>query len=307
MYQKIILAGGTGYLGSVLARHFRFSCRELIILTRSPKADRDNIRYVEWDGERLGSWCAALEGADALINLCGKEVDCRYTEANRSELCRSRIRPTQVLGEAVSACAIPPPVWLNASSATIYRHAEDLAQTEADGELGSGFSVDLCRDWEQAFFESKTTATRKVALRTSFVLGRGHGAFQKLRALVCAGLGGCQGDGRQMVSWIHEQDFARSVEWLLAHSDATGAFNITAPNPLSNSELMRCIRKACGIPFGMQAPAWVLAIAARLLQTEPELILKSRWVLPAKLEAGGFRFYYETLTYAVRDLVGARL
>ncbi|RYY40856.1 MAG: TIGR01777 family protein [Chitinophagaceae bacterium] len=306
-YQKIVIAGGTGYLGTVLARPFRFTCRRLVILTREAHADTDNIRFVQWDGKSPGDWCRELYDADAIINLCGKEVDCRYTAENRARLHASRLLPTRALAQAVADCSVPPRVWLNASSATIYRHADDGAQQEDNGAIGTGFSVELCCDWEEAFFRTETAATRKIALRTSFVLGRGDGAFKKLRALVTAGLGGRQGSGRQMVSWIHEQDFAWAVEWLIANPHAEGAFNVTAPNPVRNAEMMRTIRNACGIPLGIAAPAWLLRWAARIIGTEPELMLKSRWVLPQKLTSGGFRFYYETLEHAVQDLVATRV
>ncbi|TCJ19018.1 TIGR01777 family protein [Flaviaesturariibacter flavus] len=307
MYQKLILAGGTGYLGTVLARHFRFNCREIVILTRRRLAGHDNVRYVEWDGRTAGDWCTELEGADAVVNLCGKEVDCRYTPVAQAGILRSRLEPTRAIGSAIRACSTAPKLWINLASATIYRHAEDRPQTESDGEYGSGFSVDVCRAWEAAFFEAETPATRKVALRTSFVLGRSGGAFAKLRGLVLAGLGGHQGNGRQKVSWIHEQDFARIVEWLLEQPGADGAYNISTPKPVNNRELMRTIRKAYNIPFGISSPAWLLGIGARIIGTEPELILKSRWVLPARLEAEGFRFYYENLEPAINDIAGTRL
>ncbi|WP_345255822.1 TIGR01777 family oxidoreductase [Flaviaesturariibacter amylovorans] len=307
MYQKIILAGGTGYLGTVLAHYFRFTCKEIMILTRKPRADYSNVRYMFWDGRTQGPWASELEGADLVVNLSGKEVDCRYTPEAQAEIFRSRLEPTHAIGTAINACTAPPNLWINLASSTIYRHAEDRPQTESDGEYGAGFSVDVCKAWEQAFFETETPGTRKAALRTSFVLGRKDGAFPKLRALVLTGLGGHQGSGRQMVSWIHEQDFARIVEWLLQHPEQEGAFNVAAPVPVNNAELMRTIRRAFNIPFGIPTPAWLLAIGARIIGTEPELVLKSRWVLPERLQAGGFRFYFERLEPAVNDIAGTRL
>jgi len=306
MYKKIILAGGSGFLGSVIARHFRYRCREIVILSRQDRAADDNVRYVRWDGVRTGSWTGELEGADLLVNLSGRSVDCRYTPDNRAEIFRSRLEPTRALQAAVMQATVPPRLWINLASATIYRHAEDRPQTEPDGETGSGFSVDVCTAWEKTFFECQTPGTRKVALRTGFVLGRSEGAFPRLRGLVLAGLGGRQGNGRQMVSWIHEQDFGRVVEWLLEHPGAEGVFNVTAPEPLTNQAFMRLLRQACGIPFGIPAPAWLLGIAARLLGTEPELVLKSRWVLPGRLLEGGFRFYFERPESAVHDLTANR-
>jgi uncharacterized protein (TIGR01777 family) len=307
MYEKIILAGGTGYLGTVLARHFRYTCREIIILTRKPKPDAGNVRYAVWDGKATGPWASELEHADLVVNLCGKEVDCRYTPEAQAEIFRSRLEPTKAIGEAIKGCKSAPKLWVNLASSTIYRHAEDRPQTESNGEYGDGFSVSVCTAWERTFFEIQTPDTRKAALRTSFVLGRGDGAFPKLRNLVLAGLGGHQGSGRQMVSWIHEQDFARIVEWLLMHPDQEGVFNIAAPNPVTNRELMRTIRKAYNIPVGLATPAWLLALSARIIGTEPELVLKSRWVLPERLLAGGFRFYFERMEPAINDLAGTRL
>jgi uncharacterized protein len=307
MYQKIILAGGTGFLGTVLARHFRYNCRQVVILTRKLRPDHDNIRHVLWDGRTPGKWALELEGADLVVNLSGKEVDCRYTPEAQAEILRSRIEPTQALGIVINGCKSAPKLWINLASATIYRHAEDHPQTEAGGDIGDGFSVSVCQAWEAAFFETETPATRKVALRTSFVLGRSDGPFPKLRNLVLAGLGGHQGSGRQMVSWIHEQDFVRIVEWLMEHPEQDGTINVTAPTPVTNRQLMRSIRKAFNIPFGMPAPACLLGIAARIIGTEPELVLKSRWVIPERLQAGGFRFYFERLEAAVNDISGTRL
>lgn len=291
----------------MLTRHFRFTCREIVILTRKARAAHDNVRYVSWDGQNPGEWSRELEAADAVVNLCGKEVDCRYTPENQAEIIRSRLGPTKAVAAAINACVQAPKLWINLASSTIYRHAEDRPQTESGGDIGNGSSVDVCRSWEGTFFGSETPGTRKAALRTSFVLGRSGGAFVKLRMLVLAGLGGHQGTGRQMVSWIHEQDFARIVEWLLKHPEADGAYNVAAPNPVNNRELMRSIRKAFNIPVGLPTPAWLLAIGARIIGTEPELVLKSRWVLPERLTAGGFRFYYESLQPAINDIAGTRL
>lgn len=306
-YQKIVLAGGTGYLGTVLARHFRHKCRELVILSRAAHPDHHNVRYVTWDGKTPESWIRELEGADCLVNLCGKEVDCRYTPEAQEEILRSRIEPTRVLGAAIRACQNPPALWLNLASSTIYRHAEDRPQTEADGELGAGFSIDVCRSWEAAFFGQETPGTRKAALRTSFVLGRGGGAFPKLLRLVLAGLGGHQGSGQQRISWIHEQDFARIVEFLMMHRELDGSFNIASPGPVTNRAFMRTVRKTWGFPFGLPAPAWLIGVGARILGTEPELVLKSRWVLPERLQEAGFRFYFESLEPAVHELASVRI
>lgn len=301
---KIVLAGGNGYLGSVLAEYYSPRCVEVVLLSRRPAPPRGNIRTVVWDALREGPWVQELEHADMLINLCGKNVNCRYNEKNRSEIVSSRVVPTTLLGRAIAACAAPPALWINVTSATIYRHAEDRPQDEETGEIGSGFSIDVCNRWEEAFYAAPTPATRKVALRMGIVLGRRDGVFPRLRNMVRFGLGGKQGNGRQYISWIHEHDVARITEWLLQHEDLSGAINCVAPNAVTNAQLMRHIRQACKMPFGLPAPAWLLEIGARLIGTETELILKSRWVTPKRLLDSGFQFRFGEAAEAVRDVVG---
>ncbi|MBL7718378.1 MAG: TIGR01777 family oxidoreductase [Flavipsychrobacter sp.] len=301
---KIVLAGGNGYLGSVLAEYYSPRCVEVVLLSRRPALPRGNIRTVVWDALREGPWVQELEHADMLINLCGKNVNCRYNEKNRSEIVSSRVVPTTLLGRAIAACAAPPALWINVTSATIYRHAEDRPQDEETGEIGSGFSIDVCNRWEEAFYAAPTPATRKVALRMGIVLGRRDGVFPRLRNMVRFGLGGKQGNGRQYVSWIHEHDVARITEWLLQHPELQGHINCVAPSAVTNAELMRHLRQACKMPIGLPAPAWLLEIGALLIGTETELILKSRWVTPKRLLGSGFKFRFEKLEDAVRDVVG---
>ena len=195
-YQKIILAGGNGYLGSVLAGYYRHIADEVIILSRKPKAVKDNVKTVLWDGITKGDWAKEMEGADMLINLCGKNVNCRYTAKNRKEIIRSRVNPTTLLNEVVGELSNPPALWINITSATIYRHAEDFAQDEATGQIGYGFSIDVCRQWEEAFFNECKVPVRKVALRMGIVLGRSDSVFPRLLNLVKIGLGGRQGNGQ---------------------------------------------------------------------------------------------------------------
>ncbi len=306
LYKKIVLAGGNGYLGSVFAGYYKNKADEVIILSREPKADNGNIKTISWNGKTSGKWIAALQDADMLINLCGKNVNCRYTAKNKNEIMASRTTPTHLLGKVISRLSAPPKLWINVTSATIYRHAEDRPQDEATGEIGLGFSVDVCRMWEQVFFNAHTPGTRKVALRMGIVLGREDGAFPRLHNLVKLGLGGSQGNGRQMVSWIHEQDAARSTEWLLNHEELSGIYNCTSPRAITNTDLMRTIRKACHMPFGLPAPKWLLEIGAAIIGTETELILKSRWVKPQRLLESGFRFAFEKVEDAVKEIVGAK-
>jgi uncharacterized protein len=304
--KKVVLAGGSGYLGGVLAGHFSAISAEVIILSRHTAPARENIRTVVWDGETTGGWTVCLEGADLLVNLCGKNVNCRYTARNKAEILRSREVPTRLLGEAIGGLEQPSRLWINSSSATIYRHAEDRPQDEVSGEIGHGFSIDVCRRWEETFFGTRVPRTRKVALRIGIVLGRADSAFPRLLTLARLGMGGRQGTGTQYVSWVHEQDVARCCEWLTEHPEIEGPVNLTAPNPLTNKDLMSVIREACGMPFGLPVPDFMLRLGAVLIGTEPELVLKSRWVLPSRLLDAGYTFYSSDARHAVRDLLSIR-
>ncbi|MES2277033.1 MAG: TIGR01777 family oxidoreductase [Bacteroidota bacterium] len=299
-YQKIVLAGGNGYLGGVLANYYKTLAAEVIILARKAAPDNGNIKTIIWDGKTEGAWITQLAGADLLINLCGKNVNCRYTDKNKQEIFNSRLVPTALLNKVVAGMENPPKVWINSASATIYRHAEDHPQDDVTGQIGDGFSVDVCTSWEQTFFETATPATRKIALRIGIVFGKESAVFPRLRNLARFGLGGQQGDGNQYVNWIYEQDVARITEWLLQHPEADGAINCTAPNPVKNGYMMRAIRKALGMPFGFPAPKWLLEIGAAIIGTETELILKSRWVLPKRLLDMGFKFQYANMEDAIK-------
>ena len=310
---RIVLAGGSGFTGRVLAKYFVGRGHEIVVLTRSPKPCAGAVREVFWDGETLGEWAAELEGATAVINLAGRTVDCRYTAKHRREILDSRVNSTRVLGEAVAQCVRPPRVWLNSATATIYRHSLDKPMDEATGELDAtpaandAFSVEVARAWERALDEAPTPLTRKVALRTTMVLGQGRNSvFPVLCRLVRFGLGGRMGSGDQYVSWIHEEDFCRAIEWIIQHEDLTGPVNLAAPNPLPNREMMRTFRQVCGVPFGMPATRWMLEVGAFFLRTETELILKSRYVVPGKLAASGFQFRFPKLREALENLLARR-
>ena len=306
-YNKIILAGGNGYLGGVLAKYFSSMANEIIILARKAKAKEGNIKTFVWDGKTEGSWTENLNNADLLVNLCGKNVNCRYTKKNRAEIINSRIYPTRLLNNVLEKLTNPPKLFINITSATIYRHAEDKPQDDVTGEIGYGFSIDVCQIWEKTFFENINPKARKIALRMGIVMGRKDGAFPRLLNLVKVGLGGKQGDGEQYVSWIHEHDAARSIEWLIEHPEIEGAVNCTAPNPVKNTEMMRTLRSAYGMPIGLPAPGWLLEIGAKIIGTETELILKSRWVKPAILLNSGFKFQYETIKEAFHDVLSLRV
>ena len=306
--KRIILAGGSGFLGNALADHFSRVGYEVVILTRTPQANRRNIREVIWDARRLGKWTQELEDAAAVVNLTGKSVDCRYTAQNRTEILESRVQSTRVLGDAIAQCSQPPPAWLNASTATIYRHTFGPAWDES-GTIGGTpeakdiFSVEVACAWENALNQAKTPHTRKVALRTAMVLGRGkNSVFPVVRRLARLGLGGKMGSGKQFVSWIHEADFCRTMDWLISHQDLQGPINVCAPNPISNDEMMRILRRLVGVPIGLPATRWMLEIGAFFLRTETELILKSRRVIPGKLIESGFGFQLPFFREAVEDL-----
>ncbi len=301
-YNKIVLAGGNGYLGGVLAKYYSSRAEEIVILSRQNKAPDGNIRTVLWNGRTVGEWQEHLIGADLLINLCGKNVNCSYTESNKAEIIRSRVIPTVLLGEVIADMENPPTLWINVTSATIYRHAEDRSQDEESGEIGQGFSVDVCRRWEEVFVATDTPRTRKIALRMGIVLGHSGGAFPRLLNLAKYGLGGKQGDGQQYVSWIHEQDAAACTEWLMKHGEVEGAINAVAPDPVKNVQFMDMLRRAYRIPFGLPSPAWLLEIGAKLIGTETELILKSRWVMPKRLMDAGYPFLYSKTAHALQDL-----
>ena len=302
-YQKIILAGGNGYVGTVLANHYRNLAKQVIILARSPKDQDGNIKTIVWDGKTQGDWIKEWPGADMLINLCGKNVNCRYTEKNKAAIISSRVMPTQVLGEVIAVLKNPPALWINVASATIYRHAEDRPQDEETGEIGTGFSIDVCKKWEETFFNINTPKTRKITLRMSIVMGAADGAFPRLLNLVKFGLGGMQGNGKQYVSWVHEHDAARCTEWLFEHPEINGVVNCTAPTPIKNAIFMSYIRQACHKLIGLPAPEWLLKIGAVVIGTETELILKSRWVLPKRLTDAGFVFSFPEAKAAIENIL----
>lgn len=302
-YKKIVLAGGNGYLGRVLTRYYQPVTEEIIILSRNNAGINENVKTIHWDAKTSGTWEKCLEGADLLINLCGKNVNCRYTAKNRTEIIDSRIIPTRLLGKAIEKSEIPPKLWINVTSATIYRHAEDRPQDEESGAIGYGFSIDVCKKWEETFFNIHTPLTRKVALRMGIVLGSQDGVFPRLLNLVKFGLGGKQGDGQQYVSWIHEQDAAKCTEWLMQKHDIEGIVNCTAPEPVKNTDLMFNLRNIYGIPLGLPSPAWLLKIGAIIIGTETELILKSRWVMPKRLIDNQYQFMFPKLQHALKDIL----
>ena len=300
--QKLIIAAGTGFLGQVLVKHFRSKFEEIVILTRGNSKTINGIKYVNWDAKTFSGWENELENATVLINLAGKSVDCRYTIANKKEIYSSRIDSTIILNQAVLNCKKPPKHWLNSSTATIYRHSEDKQMDETDGEIGDDFSMNIAKSWERAFFETQTPNTLKTALRTSIVLGKNGGAFVPIKTLAKVGFGGKQGQGNQFISWIHENDFARVIEFII-QKEMIGVVNVVSPKPIRNSQFMKMLQKETAIPFGIPINKFLLEIGSFFIRTQTELVLKSRNVIPRRLQENGFEFEFETLEKTFRNLL----
>ncbi|MBX9579333.1 MAG: TIGR01777 family oxidoreductase [Gemmataceae bacterium] len=307
---KSIIPGGSGQVGAVLARHFAAAGHEVVVLSRSPAPAPWKV--VGWDGETVGPWATELDGADVVVNLAGRSVNCRYTAANRRAILDSRVNSTRTVGAAIARAARPPRAWLQASTATIYAHTFDRDNDEATGVLGGSepnapdtwrFSIDVATAWEKALAEADTPHTRKVALRSAMTMSPGRGGvFDVLLGLVRRGLGGRAGGGRQFVSWVHDRDFCRAVDWLIDHDDVSGPVNVSSPHPLPNADFMRELRRAWGVRSGLPAARWMVEVGTWALRTESELVLKSRRVVPGRLLAGGFAFLFPTWPEAARDL-----
>lgn len=319
---RMVLAGGTGFLGGILSEHFVPKGWEVVVLTRTPRPGRDGrpgrpgSRDVAWDGATVGDWLEAVDGATAWINLAGQSVNCRYNERNRRTLVASRVDPTRVLGEALGRCRRPPAVWLNSSTATTYRHTFGPAWDE-DGAIGAdpaakdAFSIEIAKAWEEEFEKAGSKAggrgPRQIVLRSAMVLGHGRNSvFPTLVRLVRLGLGGAMGGGRQYMSWIHQTDFCRAIEWLIQHETFSGVVNLAAPGPVTNAEWMAMLRAACGRRIGLPAAAWMLEVGAFLMRTETELVIKSRRVVSRRLREGGFDFRFPELRGAMAELLSAR-
>ena len=309
---RIVIAGGSGQVGCILARYFRSAGHCVIVLSRNPRPAP--WRMVQWDGTSAGEWISELEGSDVCINLAGRSVNCRYTPKNRRTIYDSRIRSTRLLHDVIAALSQPPRIWVNASTATIYRHSLDRAMNEIDGELGGNepgvpdtwnFSIDVAKSWEQAFFSVTTPRTRQVAIRSAMTFSPDRGGvFDVLLGLVRRGLGGTQGPGNQFVSWIHESDFARAIDLLIVREEFSGVVNISSPNPLPNRDFLRALREAWGTVIGLPVSASMLEIGCFLMRTESELVLKSRRVVPCHLLNAGFEFSFPEWPAAARELVG---
>lgn len=306
--KRMILAGGSGFVGGLLTSYFEELGWDCVVLTRHRP---QSAREVQWDGVHRGDWESGLEGADVLVNLCGKSVNCRYHSRNRRELMDSRLDPTRLLGEVMAELNTPPGVWIQASTATLYRHTfgdpwDETGDIGAHPDAKDAFSIELATAWEDAFRDAVPAGARPVLLRSAMVLGRGNdhnNVLSVLGRLTRFGLGGKMGHGRQYVSWIHERDFCRAVDWIMAHSEVEGPVNVCSPNPLPNHRMMRILRRHLRRPVGIPAPARALELGAFLLRTETELIIKSRRVIPGRLLNEGFEFEFSDFSKAVEDLM----
>ncbi len=311
---RIVLPGGSGQVGTLLARDLVHAGHAVTVLSRNPTTSAKlPWRVVAWDGLTLGPWTGEIDGADAVIHLSGRTVNCRYTPQHRREILESRTLTTKLIGEAIARATNPPKVWLNAATATVYRDAQDRAMDEVTGDILStqpgmpetyNFSVGVGLAWEAALNEANTPRTRRIALRTAMVMSPDkHGVFDVLLNLVRRGLGGTQGSGKQYISWIHDQDFVRAARFLLETDTITGPVNMCAPNPLPNAKFMQALRVANGTSLALPAPEPLLALGAIFMQTETELILKSRRVIPGVLQAAGFDFIFPDWPRAAQNLV----
>lgn len=311
---KIILAGGSGQLGTMLATHFQAQGHQICVLSR--RLHDAPWSVLQWDAATRGDWFDEVDGSDVVINLAGRSVNCRYTDTNRTAIMDSRVHSTRIVGEAIAAAEHPPHTWLQASTATIYAHTYAPPNDEHTGLIGGNepdaprswdFSVEVASTWERILEEADTPATRKVAMRSTIILSPDKdGIFDVMMGLVGKGLGGTNGNGKQMVSWMHDQDFVCAIDFLIAHDELSGPVNMAAPEPVPNATFMRQMREAAGVSIGLPAMAWMIKIGAVFMHTESELVLKSRNVIPAKLEEAGFIFKFPTWREAAQDLVARR-
>ena len=300
MSNKIVIAGGTGFLGSALIK--AFPDYEIVVLTRAVRKDKEHIRYILWDAKTIGDWTKELEGSKAIVNLVGRSVNCRYTNANKQEIINSRVDATLVIGEAIRELSKPPEVWINAGSAAIFGNSGDEVKVEGSA-TGDGFSPEVCKAWEKAFFKYDSSKTRKVFLRIGMVLQQNGGILKPFLNMAKFGLGGKIGTGSQYMTWIHEQDFTDLIRYVILDAEIKGIVHAASPFPVTNKEFMKTIRQSIYIPFGLPNPAIFIKVGAVFLGTEAELVLSGRRVISSVLQKNGFKFKYPYLHDAVRTLL----
>jgi uncharacterized protein (TIGR01777 family) len=300
--KKIVLAGGTGNIGKLLSPVLADFDYEVIILSRKSKTSSlSNIKYVQWDGESVGEWVDELEDVDALINLSGKSIQCRFTEENKEELLESRVFPTKILGEAIQSLKHPPRLWINFSGISVFEGVQGFHDEESKN-YGSTFLANLTKEWEQSFFQSEITKTKKVILRLSPVLSRYFGMFKELYPLAKLGLGGQVGNGKQQVCWIHEQDLVKMVLWIVNHESPSMLYHACTPEPASNQEFMKNLRKAVSMPIGLPLPTLFAKIGAYFKGVESDMLLLTNGVKSARPAQEGFQYNYPTTQIAFKHL-----
>ena len=307
---KIVIAGGSGYLGKVLLKHFQAKKYDINILTRDVKKEAP---FIVWDGQTLGSWQKVIDGSDVVINLAGRTVDCRPTKKNLREMMDSRIQSTRVIGEAIAQCHNPPNLWIQMSTATIYAHSFDQDNDEYSGTIGGNepnipdhwhHSTNIAKNWEKTLFQSNTPNTRRVAVRSALVVGPDKkGYFDTLLSLSRVGLGGAIAGGKQYVSWIHQEDFIQAIDFFISRKDIKGVVNVCSPHPLPQREFMSYIRSTWGVRVNVPITKWILTIGTIFLRTDAQLVLKSRRAVPTKLLSHGFQFKFPRWPEAVIDIV----
>lgn len=303
--KKIILFAANGFIGESIIEYVGQQSEnyQVIAVSRKPiKNLSHTVKQVIWDGKNKGTWAADLEGADLVINLAGRSVNCRYTEKNKAEIFASRLDSTRIIGEAIQDCKQKPACWINIASATIYEHSLDIANTEEKGVIGKGFSVNVCRAWEKQFFAFKDLPLRQILLRSTIVLGKNGGVYPVLKHLAHFGLGGKMGTGNQLISWIHIHDFCKALFFVFENKKSSGIYNIGSPYPVKNKIFQKELRKSLSIPFFINQPVWMLKVGAMILGTETELILKSRYVFPQNLINEGFSFEFSTIDSCLEEL-----
>ncbi len=299
---RVILAGGSGFLGTRLAGELASGGYQVVILSRSPRSPYDGITELPWDGRTVGEWARSLDGAVAVVNLTGRSVDCRYTAANRRAIIDSRVDSVRAIGNAINQCSEPPPAWVQAGSLAIYGNPGDLI-CEEDAPIGKGFAADVCQRWETVVDQQVTPYTRKTILRIGFVLGPGGGALSTLARLARYGLGGTVGNGRQYISWLHIDDLNRMFRWAIEREDISGIYNATGPSPVPNATFMRELRRTLGVPIGPPTPAILVRVGSYLMGTEASLALMGRRCVPTRLTGQGFTFNYPVLMDALGNLL----
>ena len=299
--KNVMIAGGTGHIGSSLAKRLVMEGYNVNILTRNaPKNKATSLNYIYWDGENIGSWTERLNETDIVINLCGKSVDCRYTESNKLKLIRSRVNATRLLGDAIVRSERPPRLWINASSSAYYGFSAEAKDEQASA--GTDFPARICVEWEKAFMGSLTPATRRIAWRLGVVLQPDKGLIKPFERLVKNFLGGKLGSGKQYFTWIHEEDFLNSALWTIENTRASGIYNLTSPEPITNADFMTAMRKAMDVSIGLSLPERLIRIGGTIIGTEPYLVLDGRRVIPRRLLESGFTFRYANIQGALDNL-----